>query len=165
VTAHAFIVGYVIVARLAELMLSRRNTRRLLAKGAVEVGQKHYPLLVVIHIGWMVALVFLVPTETPPVPALLTLFVILQIVRYWVIWSLGERWTTKIVVLPQATLVKRGPYRWFRHPNYLVVVLEIAVVPLMFGAWGVALAFSLVNAALLRHRILIEERALGLRAA
>ncbi len=162
VTAHVLLVGYVILARLAELLVARRNTRRLLARGGHEVGRRHYPLVVATHTAWILALAFLVPTETPPAPHFLIPFVLVQVIRYWVIGSLGQRWTTRIIVVPGAALVKHGPYRWLRHPNYWVVAAEIALLPLVFGAWEIALGFSAVNAVILIHRVRIEESALGL---
>ncbi len=160
-TVHAAIVGYVILVRLVELAFDRRNTRRLRARGAVEAGAGHYPLLVAIHVGWIAALALLVPTETPANPLPLAAFIGIQGLRLWVIVSLGEHWTTRILVLPGAPLVRRGPYRWLRHPNYLVVVVEIALLPLVFGAWMIAAVFSLLNALALWHRIRIEEAALA----
>jgi methyltransferase len=162
VTAHVLLVGYVVLARWGELLLARRNTRRLLAGGGHEVGRRHYTLIVATHAAWILALVFLVPTETPPAPYFLVPFMLVQVIRYWVIGSLGARWTTRIIVVPGAPLVKHGPYRWLRHPNYWVVAAEIALLPLVFGAWEIALGFSAVNAVLLHHRVRIEERGLGL---
>lgn len=161
-TAHVLLVGYVILARFAELLVARRNTRRLLARGGHEVGRRHYPLIVATHTAWILALAFLVPTEAPPAPHFLIPFVLVQVIRYWVIGSLGARWTTRIIVVPGAPLVKHGPYRWLRHPNYWVVAAEIALLPLVFGAWEIALGFSVVNAVILLHRVRIEERELGL---
>lgn len=151
--------------RLLELVLARRNTRRLLAQGAVEIGAGHYPLFVLLHAGWLAALVLTVPADAPVSWPLLTLFVLLQAGRVWVVASLGRFWTTRIVTLPGAPLVRRGPFRFVRHPNYLVVTGEIAVLPLAFGAWEIALVFSVLNAALLFHRIRVEERALAPRRA
>lgn len=161
-TAHVLLVGYVILARFAELLVARRNTRRLLARGGHEVGRRHYPLVVATHTAWILALALLVPTETPPAPHFLVPFMLVQVFRYWVIGSLGARWTTRIIVVPGAALVKHGPYRWLRHPNYLVVAAEIALLPLVFGAWEIAFGFSAVNAVILLHRVRIEERELGL---
>ena len=161
-TAHVLLVGYVILARLAELLVARRNTRRLLAGGGHEVGRSHYPLIVATHTAWILALAFLVPTEVPPAPHFLVPFMLVQVIRYWVIGSLGARWTTRIIVVPGSPLVKHGPYRWLRHPNYWVVAAEIALLPLVFGAWEIALGFSAVNAVILLHRVRIEERELGL---
>ena len=160
-TAHALLLGYVVFARFAELLLARRNTRRLLAMGGYEVGRSHYPLIVVTHVAWILALALLVPTETPPTAHFLIPFILVQIIRYWVIHSLGARWTTRVIVVPGAALVTRGPYRWLRHPNYLVVFAEMAMLPLVFGVWEIALGFSSVNAVIPSYRIRIEEAALG----
>jgi len=162
VTGHTLLLGYVVLARLIELSVARRNTRRLLAQGGYEVGRKHYPLIVAMHAAWILAIVFTVPTATPVAPHFLVLFVITQGLRYWIIGSLGARWTTRIIVVPGVSLVKHGPYRWLRHPNYLVVVAEIALLPLIFGAWQIALGFSVINAIVLSYRVRIEDAALGL---
>ncbi len=159
------VLGLVAAQRLAELIHSRRNTRRLLAEGGHEVGAGHYPLIVGLHAAWLLALLLLVPSEAPVNWPLLALFLVLQAARLWVLASLGRLWTTRIVTLPGAPLVRRGPYRYLRHPNYLVVAAEIAVLPLVFGAWGIALVFSLLNLVLLIHRIRIEDAALAPRRA
>jgi len=151
--------------RLAELAYARRNTRRLLAEGAFESGAGHYPLLVGLHVLWLVSLAVFVPREQAPNWPLLGLFLVLQGLRLWVLVSLGRYWTTRVITLPGAPLVRRGPYRFVRHPNYLVVAAEIAVLPLAFGAWQIALVFSLANAAVLALRIRCEERALKGRRA
>ncbi len=151
----------VALQRLAELGYARRNARRLLAAGGVEHGAGHYPLFVALHGAWLAALFVLVPAEAPANWGLLGLYGLLQLGRLWVIASLGRRWTTRVIVVPGAPLVTRGPYRFLRHPNYLVVALEIPVLPLAFGAWHIALAFGLANLALLAQRIRIEERALA----
>ncbi len=156
------VVGFIAAQRLAELAFATRNARRLKARGAHEAGAGHYPVMVLLHTAWLLALVLTVPPETPASLPLLGAFAVLQGVRVWVIATLGERWTTRIIVVPSAPLVTRGPYRYLRHPNYAVVCGEIAVVPLMFGAWLTALVFTLANLALLRHRIRVEEAALGL---
>ncbi len=151
----------VALQRLAELVYARRNARRQLAAGGVEHGTGHYPLMVALHAGWLVALFVLVPAQAPADWALLGLYGLLQLGRLWVIASLGGRWTTRVIVLPEAPLITRGPYRYVRHPNYLIVALEIPVLPLAFGAWQIALGFGLANLALLAQRIRIEERALA----
>jgi methyltransferase len=154
------ILALVTLQRLGELWLSNRNTKRLLAQGAHEVGRRHYPLIVALHALWLAALWWLAPGR--PVDGFwLAMFVLLEVARIWVLASLGSRWTTRIVVLPQAPLVERGPYRWVRHPNYMIVIGEIAVLPLVFGFWDLALIFSLLNAAVLTVRIREENRALG----
>ncbi|HYI42542.1 MAG TPA: isoprenylcysteine carboxylmethyltransferase family protein [Sphingomicrobium sp.] len=145
--------------RLAELILARANTRQLLARGAVEVGAGHYPLIVAVHACWLIGLWFLAPSREID-PFWLALFALLLIARIWVIATLGRRWTTRIIVLPGERLVSTGPYRLVNHPNYWVVTGEIAVLPLAFGLPWVALAFSILNAAVLRVRIRAENRAL-----
>ncbi len=156
------LVGFIVAQRLAELAYSARNGRRLKARGACEAGAGHYPLIVALHAAWLLALVLTVPPATPANLPLLGVFAALQAVRVWVIATLGERWTTRVIVLPGAPLVAKGPYRYLRHPNYAVICGEIAVVPLMFGAWQVAAVFSALNLALLRYRVRVEEAALGL---
>jgi methyltransferase len=154
------ILALVTLQRLGELWLSNRNTRRLLAHGAQEVGARHYPLIVAVHAAWLIALWWLAPGQ--PIHGLwLALYVLLQAARVWVLATLGPRWTTRIIVLPDAPLVKAGPYRFVAHPNYVVVVAEIAVLPLVFGLWLLALVFSALNAAVLAIRIREENRALS----
>ena len=157
------VVLLVALQRLAELVYARRNTRALLAAGGVESGAGHYPLLVLLHASWLVALLLLVPAGAAADWWLLGLFLLLQAARVWVIVSLGRFWTTRVITLPGARLVRRGPYRWLRHPNYLIVALEIAVLPLAFGGWELALVFSVLNAAVLAWRIRVEDRAIGSR--
>jgi methyltransferase len=160
VILNIVILALVTLQRLGELWLSNRNTRRLLAQGACEYGRKHYPLIVLVHALWLIALWWFAPNR--PVDGFwLALFVLLEIVRIWVLASLGSRWTTRIIVLPNAPLVRRGPYRFVNHPNYAVVIGEIAFLPLVFGLWQVALVFTLLNAAILTIRIREENRALG----
>ncbi len=155
------VVGFIVAQRLAELALATRNTRRLRARGAVEAGAGHYPAIVALHIVWLAAVLLAVAPDTPANLPLLAVFIALQAGRVWVIAALGERWTTRVIVLPGETLVARGPYRWVKHPNYLIVCAEIAVVPLIFGAWRVALIFSALNLAMLWYRIRIEDAALA----
>jgi methyltransferase len=155
-----WIIAAVVLQRLAELVLSRRNTARLLANSAVEVGARHYPFIVAVHAGWLGALFFLTPNNAPMSGLLLSLFLLLQIGRVWVIVTLGTRWTTRVIVLPNTPLVKHGPYRWLKHPNYLIVCAEIAVLPLIFGQWQIALFFSLANFLVLFWRIRIENETL-----
>jgi methyltransferase len=158
-TLTLLILAFVTLQRLGELWLSNRNTHRLLARGAHEVAPGHYGLIVAVHVLWLAALWALAPGRA--VDAFwLALFVLLQLGRLWAVASLGERWTTRIIVLPDAPLVRRGPYRWVNHPNYLIVIGEIAALPLAFGLWRVALVFSLLNAAVLTIRIGAENRAL-----
>ena len=159
-TLTLVILALVTLQRLGELWLSNRNTRRLLAQGAREVGAAHYPMIVAVHAAWLAALWWLAPGQ-PIALAWLALYVLLQGARVWVLASLGPRWTTRIIVLPDAPLVMAGPYRFVSHPNYVVVASEIAVLPLVWGLWPVALIFSALNAAVLFIRIREENRALG----
>lgn len=153
------VLALVTLQRLGELWLSRRHTRLLLAQGAREVGASHYPLIVAVHALWLGSLWWL--ARGRPIDGFwLGLFVLIELARIWVLASLGSRWTTRIIILPEAPLVRRGPYRWVNHPNYLVVIAEIAILPLVFGLWQVALIFSALNAAVLAIRIREENRAL-----
>jgi len=158
-TLGVIILALVTLQRLGELWLSNRNTRRLLAQGAREHAPEHYRWVVAIHVLWLVALWVLAPGRSVD-GFWLAMYVLIEIARIWVLASLGPRWTTRIIVLPGVDLVRRGPYRWVNHPNYIVVVAEIAVLPLVFGLWQVALIFSLINAAALYVRIGHENRAL-----
>lgn len=155
------ILGFVVAQRLGELAYARRNTVRLLARGGTETGAGHYPLFVLLHGSWLIALAALVPPWAGINLPLLLVFAALQVGRVWVLFSLGQHWTTRVITVPGAPLVRRGPYRFLRHPNYAIVAAEIAVLPLVFGAWEIALIYSLLNLALLRHRIRIENKALA----
>jgi len=157
------VVALIAAQRLAELAYAARNTRALLRAGAVEVGRNHYLLFVVLHSGLLISILWVVPFDYPARSALLILLVALQFARLWVICSLGRFWTTRIISLPSAPLVRRGPYRFLRHPNYLVVALEVAVLPLAFDAVTTAVVFSLANGALLWWRIREEEAVLAPR--
>ena len=149
--------------RLAELWWARRNTRLLLARGAVEHGAGHYPLLVALHALWLTGL-WLLGSGQPVQTGWLAVFLVFQTGRAWVLFTLGQRWTTRIIVLPGEKLVSRGPYRFVSHPNYVVVVGEIAVLPLCLGLPWYALAFSLAHAVVLAIRLRAETAALsGLR--
>ena len=158
--ASILVLALVTLQRLGELVLAARNTRRLLARGGREVGAEHYPLLVLLHAAWLAGLWVLAWNRPIGWPWLVA-FAILQGLRVWVIASLGERWTTRIIVLPGAPLVRRGPYRFLPHPNYMVVAGEIAVLPLTFGLVLYAAVFSLANAAVLAIRLRAEARALN----
>ena len=154
------VLGYVTLERLFELLFAGRNTKRLRALGAREYGARHYPLIVAVHVLWLASL-WLLAHDRAPDPFWLAMYVLLQAARIWVLSTLGPRWTTRIIVLPGEDLVKEGPYRFLNHPNYWVVAGEIAVLPLVFGFWDLALVFSLLNAAVLTIRIAEENRALG----
>lgn len=156
----AWLVAFLIAQRLIELFFARLNARRLRGRGGIEFGAAHYPLIVILHAIWIVGLLILGHGRAVD-PFWLSVFVVLQIARVWVIASLGRRWTTRVIVMPGAVPVARGPYRWLRHPNYLIVALEIAVVPMALGLPAVAVVFSAANAALLAYRIRIENEALA----
>lgn len=154
------VLALVTLQRLSELVIARRNTRALLANGAYEVAPGHYPLIVAVHTLWLAGLWWLAPQQ--PVSIFwLTIFGILQAGRVWVLATLGPRWTTRIIIMPGAPLVANGPYRFLSHPNYLVVVGEIAVLPLAFDLYTFALIFSLFNALVLWVRIGAESKALN----
>jgi methyltransferase len=157
------ILVLVALQRLGELALAKRNTRALLARGAVEIGASHYPLIVILHTAWLLSVLWFLPYPAIISWPLLGVFVILQGLRLWVLMTLGPYWTTRIISLPGAPLVTGGPYRYVRHPNYLVVAGEIAVLPLVFGETLVAVVFSLANAGLLAWRIRQEETGLMTR--
>jgi methyltransferase len=153
------ILGFVTLQRLAELPVAKRNTRQLIAAGGHEVGASHYPLIVALHASWLASLwVFALgrPIHFP----LLALFGLLQIGRIWTLRTLRDRWTTRIIVVPGESLVARGPYRFVSHPNYLVVIGEIAVLPLVFGLLPLAVLFSMLNAVVLAIRVRQENGAL-----
>lgn len=165
-SAVYLVAGVFLVAlqRLVELRYSRRNERRLRARGAVEFGARHYPLMVGLHSLWLVSTLVEGLVRGPEIPAWwpvpLAAFLLVQPLRYWAIVSLGTNWNTRVLVAPGVKLVKSGPYRYFPHPNYIVVAVEILTFPLIFGAWITAIVFSLLNAALLFVRIRTENRAL-----
>jgi methyltransferase len=159
-TIASFILALVTMQRLGELVLARHNTKRLLARGAVEVGASHYPLLVAMHAAWLIAL--WVDGSAQPVDSIpLAAFIGLQALRWWILATLGPRWTTRIIVLPGAPLVSNGPYRYISHPNYVLVAAEIALLPLALHLPVIALVFSVLNAAMLVIRIRAESHALA----
>ena len=159
-TAAAIILALVKLERLGELAISRRNTVRLLGRGAFEVGAGHYPLLVVLHAAWLITLwIFVWDEEVNWL--LVATFVLLQGFRLWVLVSLGSRWTTRIIVLPGAPLITKGPYRYLSHPNYAIVAGEIALLPLALSLPWLALLFSVLNGVALFVRVRAEARALA----
>ncbi len=159
-TLNLLVLGLVTLSRLVELPIAAANTRRLRAAGGYEVAPGHYPLIVALHAAWLATLWWLAPGRPVSLP-LLALFGVVELGRIWVLLTLGGRWTTRIIVVPGETLVRRGPYRFFNHPNYAVVMAEIALLPLVFGLWPVAVVFTLLNAAVLAIRIREENSALG----
>lgn len=153
------ILSLVTLQRLAELVIAASNTAYLRSLGAFEIGRAHYPAMVTLHAGWLLTL-WLTAGGRPVNLPLLGIFVVLQALRVWVLATLGRRWTTRIIVLPGAPLVSHGPFRFLRHPNYCVVIGEIAVLPLVFGLNAIAIVFTLLNAAMLWVRIRSEAQAL-----
>jgi methyltransferase len=158
--AAVVVLAAVTLQRLAELRYSRRNEARLRSKGAVEHAPGHYPAIVLLHAAWLVGL-WVLAVGIRPHLGWLALFVVLQLLRVWVLATLGRRWTTRILVLPGETLVSAGPYRLLPHPNYAVVVAEIFVLPMVFGLTLYGVVFSVLNAAVLWVRISAESAALG----
>jgi len=157
------ILAAVAAQRLVELAWARRNTKRLKAQGAIEVGARHYPIIVLLHMTWLAAIALFLPRPTVIYAVPLALFVALQFCRIWILVTLGPYFTTRIITLPGAALVLTGPYRFVRHPNYAVVAGEILSLPLAFGEPLVALIFTLLNAAALYWRIGVEDAALAPR--
>lgn len=155
-TLAILLLAFVTAERLAELWLARRNTADLLAHGAYEFAPGHYPLIVSLHAVWLTGL-WLLAWNAPLNLFWVAVFLVLQLSRIWVLKTLGRRWTTRIIVLPGAPLVATGPYRFVSHPNYLVVIGEIAVLPLCFGLAGYALIFSALNLLVLSIRIRAEN--------
>ena len=158
-TSAEFILGLVTLQRIAELFISSHNTSKLKARGAVELAPRHYPLIVAVHAAWLASL-WIFGHDRPLNTIALLLYLVLQGFRFWVMWTLGARWTTRIIVLPGLPPVTRGPYRFLSHPNYAVVTGEIAVLPLVLGLPWFAAAFTILNATVLAIRIKAENRAL-----
>ncbi|HUO02621.1 MAG TPA: isoprenylcysteine carboxylmethyltransferase family protein [Rhizomicrobium sp.] len=157
------IIFLVVLQRLGELILANRNTQRLKAQGATEIGAGHYPLIVLLHAVWLLAVLWLLPAGLEISWPWLILFALLQAARVWVVMSLGPYWTTRIISVPGKPLIKTGPYRFVRHPNYIVVAGEILALPMAFHETLVAIFFSLANAAILFWRIREEEIGLATR--
>ncbi|MFM2411468.1 MAG: hypothetical protein RL481_2296 [Pseudomonadota bacterium] len=157
------ILAYVVFQRLAELVYANANTRRLLAQGGREYGRGHYPLFILLHGSWLVAIAYLGQPSTHPSPWLLAAFVASQGLRFWTLASIGRWWTTRIISAPSFSRVRKGPYRIMPHPNYTVVVFEIALLPMLLGAVLLVLPFSIANALLLAWRIRIEAKVLAER--
>ncbi len=156
---------YVIIQRLAELVYANANTKRLLSEGGREYGRGHYPFFILLHGGWLLAIAAFAQPENTPNTALLIGFAASQVLRFWTLASIGRWWTTRIISAPHFPRVKKGPYRFIPHPNYTVVVMEIALLPLLLGTPIVALVFSVANAILLGWRIAVEAKVLEERGA
>jgi methyltransferase len=159
-TLAELILGLVTLQRGGELIVAHRNTRKLLARGAIELAPGHYPLIVAVHVGWLMTLWLFGRQQDVNVLALAA-YLALQGFRGWVFWTLGARWTTRIIVVPAEPLVSAGPYRYLSHPNYAVVTCEIAVLPLALHLPWISALFTILNAAVLAVRIRAENRALA----
>lgn len=157
--AALLFLAFIVVQRLSELVIAKRNTARLLARGATEVGASHYPVMVAMHSAWIACLI-LFGFDNAVAYGWLAVFVVLQVFRLWILGSLGSRWTTRIIILNEP-LVVRGPFKYVSHPNYMLVVAEIIVAPMVLGLTWVALVFTILNAAMLWVRIGVEHRALA----
>jgi len=158
-TATLIFLGFIVLQRLSELVIAKRNTAKLLAKGAYEVGASHYPVMVAMHSAWIACLLVFGYDEAV-LFGWLAAFVVLQGFRLWILTSLGGRWTTRIIILEEP-LVVRGPFKYFSHPNYMLVVAEIIVAPMVLGLVWVAVVFTVLNAAMLWVRIGVEHKALA----
>lgn len=168
--AYTLLVAVIAVLRVRELGVSKRHLRVLEGRGAIEVGAGHYPWMVALHTTFLlscVAEVWLLDRPWRPLVATAAMLVLVAAtgLRWWTLATLGERWTTRVLVVPGEDLVRAGPYRWLRHPNYLVVVMEIAAIPLVHYAWLTAGVFSIANLVLLKERIRVEDEALSRIAA
>ncbi|RSD26558.1 isoprenylcysteine carboxyl methyltransferase family protein [Mesobacillus subterraneus] len=157
-------VGVIIFQRLMELVIARRNESWMKKRGAIEFGKGHYPAMVTIHTAFFIFLIFEViyfdKSLSSYWPILLAVFIFTQAMRVWALSSLGKFWNTKIIILPGADVVKKGPYKIIKHPNYLIVAVEFIVIPLMFNAYITMIVFTLLNIIILSIRIPAEEKAL-----
>lgn len=154
-----------LLQRGAEELHSRRNTSRLLEQGAYEVGRDYYPVVAIAHLGWIAAILFLIPAAASMSVSVLLAYLVLQVLRYWVIATIGPYWTHRIVTLPEAPVISHGPYRFLRHPNYAVSIAETLVLPLAFGEIALGVIFTAIWAAVLRYKVGLEEQALAERRA
>jgi len=153
----------ILLQRGLEELYSAHNTKRLLDRGASESGQSFYPVVAVTHLGWIAGLFFIIPPDAPTYWPLIAAYLILQGVRYWVIASLGPYWTHRIITLPGDPLVRRGPYKYLRHPNYVITLIETALLPMAFGAWAFAVIMTAIWAVVLHYKIGLEDAALDER--
>ena len=153
----------VLLQRGAEELYSAHNTRKLLAQGGHEEGRDYYPVVAVAHLAWIAAIFFLIPPDAPIVWPLLALYLILQVARYWIIGTLGPYWTHRIITLEKAPVVRKGPYSWVRHPNYMVTIAETLLLPMVFGASALGAIMAAVWSAVLYYKIVLEDAALAKR--
>lgn len=159
------IISIVIIQRLIELFVAKRNEKWMLSQGAFEAGAAHYPVMVAMHITFFASLLIEVTVFDRPLSPIwllfLIVFILAQAFRVWCLYSLGKFWNTKIIILPGANVIQKGPYRFIRHPNYVVVAIELLVLPLLFSAYFTAVIFTLLNIGMLSIRIPVEEKALN----
>lgn len=155
---------FIVSQRILELVVAKRNEKWMKEKGAREFGQQHYPFIVLLHVSFLLSFFLEVnifdKVLSPAWPILLPIFFLLQAGRIWALTTLGQFWNTKIIVLPGAEAVRKGPYKLFKHPNYVIVALEIIVIPLLFQAYATAAVFTVLNACMMLIRIPAEEQAL-----
>lgn len=160
----AIVLTIVIIQRLVELFIAKRNEKWMKSQGAFEAGASHYPYMVAMHVFFFVSLIVEVIVFdrgfSPIWPLFLAIFLVAQLLRVWCLSSLGRYWNTKIIVLPNANVVRKGPYRWIRHPNYVIVATELIVLPLLFSAYFTAILFTILNIWMMSVRIPAEEQAL-----
>jgi methyltransferase len=150
----------ILLQRALEELYSSRNTARLIAEGGREAGRDYYPVVAITHLAWIAAIFLLIPAGVPILWPLLILYLALQVVRYWIIATLGRYWTHRIITLEREPIVRKGPYRYLRHPNYVVTIAETFLLPLMFGDAAVAVIFGCVWSAVLYYKVLLEDAAL-----
>jgi len=155
-------ISFIILLRIGELILSKGNEKWLLQNGAVEYGQKHYLFIVALHVLFIISLVFEYFRQQDPAYSifLMIFYFVLLAFKFWIILSLGKFWNTKIYHIPNFPLINKGPYQYFKHPNYMIVVAEIAVIPMIFHLYFTAIAFTLLNTIMLFIRIKEENKAL-----
>lgn len=158
------IIIFIICQRIVELIIAKRNERFLLSLGAFEVGKNHYPYMIAMHVSFFISLIIEVlifnRSISKSFPFLLLLFLLVQVLRIWCIVSLGKFWNTKIIILPGANVLRKGPYLFMRHPNYFVVTMEFILIPFMFQAYFTAITFTFLNIWMLSIRIPLEEKVL-----
>ncbi|WP_430785626.1 isoprenylcysteine carboxyl methyltransferase family protein [Virgibacillus flavescens] len=159
------IIAFLVCQRVAELIIARKNEAWMLLQGGVERGGNHYKWFVILHILFFISIiteVLLSDTRLEAInPFLFGIFILTQIARVWCISSLGKFWNTKVIILPGSTLRSSGPYRFVKHPNYLIVGIELFIIPLLLGALYTAIIFPFLHIfILLKWRLPVENQAL-----
>ena len=161
--AFFLFIGFIVLLRMAELIIASRNEKWMLQQGAIEFGKSHYPFMVAMHTLFFVSLLLEYIFRTPVnyVLEAIIIYMLLILLKTWVIFSLGKYWNTKILRIPNAALVNKGLYKFIKLPNYIIVIIEIALIPLSFHLYFTAITFSILNAAMLYVRIRTENKALN----